>query len=91
MDINGNIFYPSLPLVFFRPIYLFFYLGLATLVALDGTWVFHFNTNSFRHDAGYTKGLIKQNGCIASVLCVMLFFLQFFSNHRQGRRFLSMT
>ena len=27
-------------------------------------------------DAGCTKGLIKQNGCIASVLCVVLILLQ---------------
>ena len=34
-----------LPSGFFRLIYLPFYLGLATLVALDGTWAFYFNIN----------------------------------------------
>ena len=37
MDIHGNMFYPSLPLVFFHLIYLFFYLGLIILVISDST------------------------------------------------------
>ena len=37
MDIYGNTFYPSLPLILFRFIYPPFYLSLAILIVLNGT------------------------------------------------------
>ena len=37
MDIYGDTFYPSLSLVLFCLIYPSFYLGLAILIALNGT------------------------------------------------------